>query len=354
MAKLAEPIIRTDHFPSSRLASREFSPMTWQRFTGSDVEWDQIVTQLHNSSPYQSSAWATFRSLEGWTPIRLITVHRDAAVQALTRRAFGIGVAWVPGGPLGETSSEELGNLCKILRQQLSSTFTYVRVADFRAATPTRSDHYVRTHWRRPRRPLSSGHTLTRTLLNDGEYLRSSYTKNWARNLRRGEERGVSASVWSSPDSMEIAHLHQSVAETKGIPVRDWRTDSSRLAHLFDTFRHQIVVVRATDSHGVTQAIRGAVVCGTTGFDFLAATSSDGRKSYASNVALHHLLEVLAQRNVTTYDFGGVDSVTNKGVYDFKHGAGGHEHSYVGEFENTYPRAVRSVLSTLIALRLAN
>ena len=120
--------------------------MTWQRFTGSDVEWDQIVTQLHNSSPYQSSAWATFRSLEGWTPIRLITVHRDAAVQALTRRAFGIGVAWVPGGPLGETSSEELGNLCKVLRQQLSSTFTYVRVADFRAATPTRSDHYVRTH----------------------------------------------------------------------------------------------------------------------------------------------------------------------------------------------------------------
>ena len=99
-------------------------------------------------------------------------------------------------------------------------------------------------------------------------------------------------------------------------------------------------------------ALRGAVVIGSFGFDFLAATSDDGRKNYASNVALHHLLDVLATRGVTAYDFGGVDYHANKGVYDFKHGAGGTEHSYVGEFEMVRPRILRSFISTMVASRL--
>jgi lipid II:glycine glycyltransferase (peptidoglycan interpeptide bridge formation enzyme) len=112
--------------------------------------------------------------------------------------------------------------------------------------------------------------------------------------------------------------------------------------------------MRAVDQFGTTQAIRGAVLCGTTGFDFLAATSNEGRKTYASNVALHFLLGELAGRGAVTYDFGGVDPVENKGVYDFKHGAGGLEHAYVGEFETSYPRFVRPILSTIIAFRVAN
>jgi lipid II:glycine glycyltransferase (peptidoglycan interpeptide bridge formation enzyme) len=113
-----------------------------------------------------------------------------------------------------------------------------------------------------------------------------------------------------------------------------------------------LVLVKATDAAGALLALRGAVVIGSFGFDFLAATSVDGRKNYASNVALHHLLDVLTTRGVTAYDFGGVDYHANKGVYDFKHGAGGTEHSYVGEFEMVKPRILRSFISTMVASRL--
>lgn len=327
--------------------------MTWRLFTGSDSEWDQVTSQLSNPSPYQTHAWARFRSHDGWSPIRLTTLDQAAMVQVLTRKVFGIDIAWVPGGPLGQTSTEVLMELGAAVRRQLSANVFYMRIADFREANPLTLEHYLNADWRRPRATLSTGKTLVRALPESTEGLRISYTKNWSRNLRRGEDRGVTASVWTEPNVNEIVSLHLDVANIKGLNANDWRTSTARLTQLLEYFRDQVVIVRAIDGYGVTQAIRGAVKIGSRGFDFLAATSVQGRSLYASNIALHHLLETLCQQGILTYDFGGVDRESNKGVYDFKHGAGGSEYAYVGEFEAAHPSYVRSILSTLMALRVA-
>jgi hypothetical protein len=353
MAELAKSDVNSDFLSASQSPPREFPLMAWRLFAGSDEEWDRAIAQFHNSSPYQTSAWARFREPEGWSSIRMVTADHAGLVQFLYRSKWGLRIAWAPGGPLGDTSTEALNNLLVFVRQQMSGVLTYVRIADFAADTQGRHDRYLLSGWQRPKKFFSSGTTLTRSLVNNTDTFRDAYTKNWARNLRRGEDRGISASVWSSPDPFELARLHEYVAETKGISTDDWRIKPLRMGHLLHCFQNQLIVVRSVDSDGTTHAIRGAVMCGDTGFDLLAATSSEGRKTYASNVALHHLLEVLAQRGVVKYDFGGVDPVNNKGVYDFKHGAGGHEQLYVGEFERTYPLIVRRSLSTLIALRIA-
>jgi lipid II:glycine glycyltransferase (peptidoglycan interpeptide bridge formation enzyme) len=99
--------------------------------------------------------------------------------------------------------------------------------------------------------------------------------------------------------------------------------------------------------------MRAAVVIGANAFDFLAATSNEGRKLYASNVALDALLTSLASRGVRRYDFGGVDRTNNKGVFDFKRGAGGTDFTYTGEFETAMPRLAKPVISKLMSLRLS-
>lgn len=328
--------------------------MTWELFVGSDQQWDQTISGLANPSPYQTSAWSNFRNQDGWKSVRLVANSSSAAIQILIRKVFGVVIAWAPGGPLGKVTADSLNDLRLQLRLHLPASVSYIRLADLAAGNNGRVEQYLRAGWQRPRTTLSSGRTLTRSLTADAESLRASYTKNWSRNLRRGEERGVTASVWTAPDISTLVELHRSVAETKGIPAKDWRTNTARFEHLLKCFHDQIVIVRATDSSGVTHALRGAVLCGAKAFDFLAATSHEGRKLYASNVAVHCLLEVLARRDIATYDFGGVDPVRNKGVYDFKHGAGGHDYTYNGEFEVTSPRILSSALSTLISLRLAN
>lgn len=261
-----------------------------------------------------------------------------------------VSIVWAPGGPIGEVTEAGLTDLAAAIKTRSPSLVQYVRVSDFRTSLPVRHEQYELAGWRRPRATLSTAQTLTCEL--DRNTLGSSYSKNWTRNLRRGEDRGISASVWLPADGAEIARLHQSVVTTKGLETNDWRTRPTEVAQLLESFANQLVLVKTTDAAGTLLALRGAVVIGSFGFDFLAATSVDGRKQYASNVALHHLLDVLATRGVTLYDFGGVDYVANKGVYDFKHGAGGTEHSYVGEFEMVRPRILRSFISTMVASRL--
>lgn len=326
--------------------------MSLQRFPGDDLAWQQIVNQLGSTSPYQSHSWAKFRLTDGWECLRLISDDQNAAIQILTKRYFGVSVGWAPGGPLGSPSADLIRELPSLVRSQTSSTATYIRVSDFRTEHVPTHDQYLQSGWYRPRTTLASGLTLTRSLPQSSERLRSSYSKNWSRNLRRGEERLVTANRWDFPAAGEIASLHRSVVETKGLSVGDWRTSQQRLSEFTELFQSDLVVVRALDELGNVCAIRGAVICGSTGFDFLAATSNDGRKLYASNVALHQLFIELIQKGVTTYDFGGVDPIANKGVYDFKHGAGGTEIRYEGEYETSSPSALRIPLSTLVSLRL--
>jgi lipid II:glycine glycyltransferase (peptidoglycan interpeptide bridge formation enzyme) len=325
--------------------------MTWQMFSGSDAEWDNLVTNLASTSPYQTSAWASFKRSAGWLSVRLFTTDDRCAIQALVKRFKFVSVIWAPGGPIGEVTEADLADLAEVIKTRSPSMVQYLRVSDFCTAEPQRHQKYISAGWRQPHSKMSTAQTLVRQL-GDATTLHTLYSKNWLRNLRRGEERGIIASVWQSADSAEIARLHQSVVETKGLATSDWRTQKDEISRLIACFGHQLVLVRATDSAGTLLALRGAVITGNLGFDFLAATSVEGRKNYASNVALHHLLSLLATYGVTTYDFGGVDYRANKGVYDFKHGAGGTEHSYVGEFEMVKPRILRSFASTMVASRL--
>ncbi len=324
--------------------------MTWHTFSGSEAEWDNLAISLASTSPYQTSAWGSFKRSAGWSSVRLLTTDGRCAVQVLIKHFMFVSIVWAPGGPIGEVTEADLIDLASAIKTESPSLVQYVRVSDFRPSLPARHKQYELAGWHRPRATLSAAQTLTCEL--NRNTLGSNYSKNWSRNLRRGEDRGITASAWLPADSTEIACLHQSVVTTKGLETNDWRTRPAEVARLLECFANQLVLVKATDAAGTVLALRGAVVIGSLGFDFLAATSDDGRKNYASNIALHHLLDVLTTRGVTAYDFGGVDYHANKGVYDFKHGAGGTEHSYVGEFEIVRPRILRSFISTMVASRL--
>jgi hypothetical protein len=262
-------------------------------------------------------------------------------------------IVWGAGAPLGAVSASLLAELPDAVRKTVGGSIAYIRIADHHQLNDARVDEYREAGFVQPARLLSTGQTLIRTLEHGSSTLTDAYTSNWSRNLRRGLQREVLAHEWTTPDGAQLARLHQDVESTKQSFDADWRRDPDAMRRLLDGFGTRLVVVRAVDTNGALLAARAAVVCGTTGFDFLAATSLEGRRCYASNVALDALLSLLASRGVARYDFGGVDQTNNKGVFDFKHGAGGTPYSYVGEFEFVSPRIARSVVSKLVALRLS-
>jgi hypothetical protein len=326
--------------------------MSWRQFSGADDEWDSTVVRLGMATPFQLSAWANFRSAFGWRPLRLVTDDQTCAAQLLVKSIGPVRIVWGAGAPLGAVSTSLLAELPEATRHAIGGSVSYFRVADHRQLADAYTNAYCDAGFVRPARLLSTGQTLVRNLSGNAT-LADTYTSNWSRNLRRGHQREVRAEEWTSPDAAQLARLHQVVENVKHSFDADWRGDEGSMRWLFECFGGRLVVVRAVDANGMLLAARAAVVCGATGFDFLAATAPGGRRCYASNVALDALLSLLAARGIARYDFGGVDQTNNKGVFDFKHGAGGVPHSYVGEFEFVSPRIARGVISKLVTLRLS-
>jgi len=325
--------------------------MTWQRFTSSASEWDALVERLGATTPFQLSAWASFRESFGWQPTRLITQDGKSAAQLLVKGVGPVQVAWGAGAPLGVVTPSLLRDLVREIKHLLNARVLYLRLADHAPHESSRVAAFRAAGWTTTKKPAGSLKTLVRSLDVDTAPLSVSYSSNWSRNLRRGRQRGVIAEEWHSPDTQLIADLHRDVEDLKQPFHAEWRSEPAALEQLLECFRERIVIVKAHDHTGAVLAVRAAVIIGRHAYDFLAATSKKGRKTYASNVALDALLGSLVARGISNYDLGGVDRTNNKGVFDFKHGTGGTELSYVGEYETTTPRMMQRALATLAASR---
>ena len=327
--------------------------MTWQRFTGSADNWDALVERLGATTPFQLSAWAAFRESFGWQPTRLISQDGKSAAQLLVKRVGPVQVAWGAGAPLGVVTPSLLRDLVDETKHLLNARVLYLRLADHVTRESNRVATFHSAGWSASTTAAGGVETLVRQLDVTQAPVSGAYTSNWSRNLRRGLKRDLTADQWHEPDAHVIATLHQDVEGLKQPFHAQWRGEDAAIKRLLACFGERLVLVRAHDANGAVLAIRAAVIVGRHGYDFLAATSREGRKTYASNVALDELLGLLASRGVTSYDFGGVDRINNKGVFDFKHGAGGIELAYGGEFETVVPRIAKSIVSKLVSLRLS-
>ena len=328
--------------------------MSWHIFSDSDGGWDQIIQSLVPHTPFQGSQWANFRAAEGWSPLRLVSADKQCAIQFLVKQTRGLlVVGWAAGGPVGQPTPELAATLSQIFRHQFPRRLVYLRLSDFHESELTSSTLYELAGWRRCRHQLSNGSTLIRKLIPGDESIRDLYSSNWSRNLRRGEQRGVRFEQWKTPDFAEMAHIYQEVIDLKQSFEADWRTSPVALEQFCSNFGTNLVLVRAVNAQNQTLSYRAAFVLNEFGYDMLAGTSLEGRKCYASHVATHGLLFTLAERGCQTYDFGGVDKQSNLGVFNFKHGAGGCEHSYVGEFQTAFPRTVLSLSERMMRFNQA-
>ncbi len=323
--------------------------MTWLTFDGDDSHWESVVTGLSPRSPFHTSSWANFRAVDGWEPLRLIANDGSCAIQFLIRTVRGVVViGWAPGGPVGQLSPVLCGELLHYVRAHFPRQLIYLRVSDFQPEISHQSDIYLRSGWAKSQSAFATGASLLRCLAADEAELRSAYSNNWSRNLRRGEQRSITAEEWKRPSSIEMANIHQEVVDLKQSFHGDWQANPEQLARLFQCFGDSIRIVRAIDDQQRTLAYRAAIRIGTLGYDILAATSREGRKCYASHVATHGLLALLGNSGCTEYDFGGVDPITNRGVYNFKHGAGGREFRYTGEFQTSWPGFIAQPIARVI------
>lgn len=325
----------------------------WSKWTGNGAEWDKVLVGLPDSNVYQSWGWGQHRAEFGWRVLPLAFVS-DGVVTALAMtllktRFRTVTVSWVPGGPVGDVAQGS-ATLINAVSEATNTPALYVHINSMAPYSETTSDILRVAGWTRPSRPLNTGMTLVYSSFDEGIIRRSLLSKNWNRNLTRGEQRNLTVTEWRDATGREIAEITNEMLNFKRLPGLAGTSEAAdSLLRLFAT---QILMTKCTDAEGNTLAFRGVIKLGNKAFDIFAASTPAGRKEYASNLCLWKIIALCERDGVTYYDLSGADSTNNRGVYNFKKGIGALDFEYQGEWVISRPRILSAFISRMISRRL--
>lgn len=185
------------------------------------------------------------------------------------------------------------------------------------------------------------GHPLTFHLdLSAEEPLRrKALHGNWRHNLKRGEERGTEIRVLQASDPLDAIYpVYREMSDLKGLATT---LGLDNLAGLRSALGANFTIAASFKRDGTPTGVRAFARIGTRAYDWIAAVSREGRRTYASYLLMWRLLELAKGRDVRVYDLSGADPDGAKGVYDFKRGLGGRPVPMMGEWEWTTNRLLR-------------
>ena len=298
---------------------------------GTPQEWDSHVSKLGGNF-YQTFGWGEVKSSSGWMPLRMVARSSGqitALASVLVKRRFLVGICWIPGGLIGPLCY--FGQPFKhSLSALLGLKLIYCRCNFLQPIEHTASWELSQHGWRKPKALLTSQLTLHYSLCPDESDRISLASGNWRHNLKRSQRAGLVIEPWSFPDSDAISKLYREMEALKKLPVQ---FTCKELQRIYSCCATDVVTYRCLDSDGNILAVRAAGRCGENAIDLLAVAGREARKVYATHATLWAVFNGCRLLGVRNYDLGGIEPVTNPGVYNFKHGTGATIVHNLGEWE---------------------
>jgi len=336
------------------MTPRRSPTVIWERFPAeaSGHVWNSTLATLDGSNFFQSYEWGEYKRRDGWVPLRLM--RRDASstvvamTQALAHVYLGrVAAAWIPGGPAGRVA-EWADSLRRGFATQEGFWSCYLRLNSVRVHDEADERLLTSGGWRRPNTRLGSWSSVRLAIDADRDRNLALLSGNWRHNLRRAQKAGLVVEEWHDPVAADVARLYAEMEGYKGLNAQQ---DVRDLERMFGSFEDTLVIYRCRGQDGELLSIRGCGVIGSQAWDLLAATSVQGRKSYASYLTCWEMLERCRQLGVREFDFSGVDPDANPGVFNFKKGTGAELFSYLGEWETASPRFLSTIVNQSLRRR---
>lgn len=306
----------------------------WVEFTGSAVEWNQMIFAFANAEVRHSFEWGEQLRICGRRLSRYLFVKEadgkpQAAVQFYAKQTpLGIDYYFSEGGVVGDLASLEhikslFAKLSRRRRWYFRAFFTNQRNAIAVTALAATGFRLASTR-------IHSGLTVVLEIPNEFASLKETSSGNWRHNLSRGLKRIPRIEEWKNPEPDDLVEAYRTFEAGKGLSEQFSR---EALDSLVRGLGDQLLIFRALDEHGKLLSMRGAVLMGDLALDLFAATTPSGRECYASHAVTDRLVLACKNRGVKKYDFAGIDPVGGKGVYTFKRGTGALPYEYLGEWD---------------------
>jgi hypothetical protein len=309
--------------------------------------WNETLIKFSDLNVFQSLEWGEFRQkVSGVKPCRWIAFDDGGEAVALfqgllIRRFLDFGIIVGEGGPVGDFEVC-LPALQRTILSTLGLRKCYCRIYPKRQYQ-VKDALLLRTYnWKRTMCTISSGWSMCLDLTKDKEEILSGFSRNWCRNLRRANKKGLNIEVWRNPDAPQILSVYNAMESFKQLRRQFTQTE---IQTLLKVFRDGLILFHCVDQSGETLGLRGCISIGSHGLDFLAATSEKGRKTYASYALFWQMIQTCLEKGIRSYDLNGIDPLGNLGVYNFKKGTGAATVEYLGEWDWATSETLRVIMN---------
>jgi serine/alanine adding enzyme len=329
-----------------------------------DAAWDGFARRHSQNHLLQSAAWGALKMRFGWERRRLAVADAAglrAGAQALFRYRMGVGVAYVPRGPLfaGDAAADALllAALDRLARRRRA---VFLRIEpnvleDEPVASALHSFLLLRGF--RPADPIQPRSSVQLDLEAPPERLLAAMSKGHRADIRRAEREGVIVRLGQTSHDLDTFYT---IMEQTGVRA-------GFAIHSREYYRAAWELFRETDNARLLLAERAGVtlaaflICAWAGMGLYLYNGAleEGLKSGANHALQWQALLWARQRGCARYDFWGIPDALGQaartedaaeraqleqaaqadplaGVFRFKKGFGGQIVRYLPAYDLVY------------------
>lgn len=333
--------------------------LAWNLYEGTAEDWNASLSLAQDRNIFQSYEWGQYKDSAKLRTRRYIAFNEKGNICGMCQISIrqlplGLHFIWSAGGPIfqfKDTKLDSIKDLISSLFEKIHKDYTrsLIRLHSHVSSTPNLAFKFNQAATR-PIFKLNTGFSIKFDVQNIPDFRLHMTSKH-----RYYTKKSSGANIeWINGNGdinlNYLTTLHKEMVENKNIAAI--AASKNELMRMRDFLPNNLSVL--------TGLIDGAPVtsCLTLEFEgvvfyMVAATGNKGRLESAAYAMVEKLFLQLQERNMTSFDFAGVDPITKgaAGVNHFKMGFGDNLIEHLGEWESSSSEMVRIALNFAIRLK---
>lgn len=304
-------------------------------------QWIEWLERFADASLYQTLAYGEVRW--GRAQLSHLVLRRAGQPVAMAQLrivqplGFGFGIAYLRWGPVCELKGagidpEIVAAMARALRQEyVIRRSLFLRILPNACQGTPRAAAFEDAFSRFQIEPFGPGDSY-RTLMLDLslplEVLRRRLDGKWRNQLNRAEKNDLTVIEGSSDaEFATMIALFNEMWQRKQFAVSSDINEFRRIQQALPDSQKMRVFICL--KNGVPMSGLLGAGLGDTGLYLFGGTSDEGMKQKGSYLLQWRMIQWLKDNGVRHYNLGGINPVTNPGVYHFKQGMNGLDSLYL-------------------------
>lgn len=283
--------------------------------------WDKNVMAA-DGHPLQLWGWGEVKAKHGWQVYRYEVESASGwkGVQVLIKslpRPFG-ALAYVPRGPVGQWSKEDLETLASEMKRLHRPVLLKIE--------PTQEVFNASSGWKQSKRNILLSHTLILDLSRTTDELMAAMNKKTRQYIRKSAA-DVEIRQARPGEITRCLEIYKQTAKRAQFALHSDRYYQDIVTNLKEQSPIYVAIDKGTDQ---IEAFLWLAVSESIAFELYGGITDQGQKLRANYALKWQAIESMKAKGVRQYDFNGL---LNEGVSNFKQGFASHETTLAGTFD---------------------